>query len=852
MALTGFITELDYENLKIIFDNAVEGIIVLQGDRVVEINRRGVEICGYSRDEVLAKPFMFFVHPNDRLLVEANYKKRLKGVKVGSYDFRLLNKKGGYSWVRINASRISWFGARAVLVFVNDITQLKANETELHKSGELFNTISGNSVDAIFAKDSDSRYTFVNSGMERITGLNKRELIGKSPDEVYNRELAGLVNKFDRLCFNGKTVNEIAKSVIGNRTFFLHVIQSPMYSSNHAVTGVAGIVRDVTDLVMVNESLKISELRYHNLFRRSKDLIQSVDSDGRFVEVNDEWCRVLGYSHKEASGINLKDVIYPDDLAHCMELFKSVTKGKSVSDVNARFVTKSDGVIYVSGSSYPLFIDGKFSATWGVFRDVTKSIVMLKELEKEREWSNRLVSSAPNMVVGLGVKSRIVLFNESAERITGYKASEVIGKRFIDVFIPKGKREELYKVWHEIVSKRLMEHKNTNPIVTKDGRVLLISWGNSVLTDNGDFKIVLSVGEDVTERENLLSRLSESESNYRSIFDSANDIIIAIDSKGVISNVNNRLIELTGYSPSDLIGKKFFSLIKMIPRESISVLISNFIRRLKGESVSPYEVWMIKKDGSRILFEVNAKALLKNGVITGDLAVLRDVTYRERVRSLEFEKKFNEEFELLRLSFMNNVTHQLRQPLVPIMGYADLLSDNLSGELKVYADKIISNASDLNSLVNIVIRILSINTGASKFKMSACKLGSVIRSIVRDYSPKARLKGLRCLSSIKSKSSVMVNRDSIREAISHLVDNAIKFTNKGFISVCLSESGNKVVISVKDSGIGMKPGEINFKEHGGVGLGLLLVDSIVHLHKGTLTINSSPGKGTEVIIKLPK
>ncbi|HLE06526.1 MAG TPA: PAS domain S-box protein, partial [Candidatus Nanoarchaeia archaeon] len=120
--------------MRVIFDNATDGIIVLQGDRVVEVNKRGVELFGYPRNEIIAKPFLFFVHLADRSLVEANYKNRLKGIGVPSYDFRLMHKKGGYSWVRINASVINWCGAKAVLVFIRDITDLKNREQELHKS----------------------------------------------------------------------------------------------------------------------------------------------------------------------------------------------------------------------------------------------------------------------------------------------------------------------------------------------------------------------------------------------------------------------------------------------------------------------------------------------------------------------------------------------------------------------------------------------------------------------------------------------------------------------------------------------------------------------------------------------
>jgi len=109
----------------------------------------------------------------------------------------------------------------------------------------------------------------------------------------------------------------------------------------------------------------------------------------------------------------------------------------------------------------------------------------------------RLLNLAPNIVIGLGENSRILLFNEYAEKLLGYKASEVLGKSWIDTFVPEGMRENLYKVWNDVVNNKKIEHQYENPVLTKDGTPKLISWNNSVITEGDKFKMVLSIGIDV-------------------------------------------------------------------------------------------------------------------------------------------------------------------------------------------------------------------------------------------------------------------------------------------------------------------------------------------------------------------
>ncbi len=131
-------------------------------------------------------------------------------------------------------------------------------------------------------------------------------------------------------------------------------------------------------------------------------------------------------------------------------------------------------------------------------------------LRAEKAWSETLINSAQSIIVGLGEHSRILFFNKFAEQLTGYAAEEVLGKEWIETFIPPEQREELYAVWEGVVRNRCIDHHYENLILTRSGERRLIRWSNTVLTEDGQFRMVLSIGEDITEhrrREEEIQRL---------------------------------------------------------------------------------------------------------------------------------------------------------------------------------------------------------------------------------------------------------------------------------------------------------------------------------------------------------
>jgi len=128
-------------------------------------------------------------------------------------------------------------------------------------------------------------------------------------------------------------------------------------------------------------------------------------------------------------------------------------------------------------------------AVLGYIMNIERQKKLQEQLALEKARAEALIENAPLLVVGLGVRSKILLFNRYAEKVTGYRSEEVLGKEWIELFIAEELREEVYEVWKQVVQRKAVVHEYENPIVTKDGSRRIIKWYNKVITEGSEFWI---------------------------------------------------------------------------------------------------------------------------------------------------------------------------------------------------------------------------------------------------------------------------------------------------------------------------------------------------------------------------
>ena len=256
---------------------------------------------------------------------------------------------------------------------------------------------------------------------------------------------------------------------------------------------------------------------------------------------------------------------------------------------------------------------------------------------------------------------------------------------------------------------------------------------------------------------------------------------------------------------------------------------------------------------TRTLLLSGKPVLTEQGTLLGWLAVFRDIAKEESARRAKDE-------------LIENVSHELRTPLTSIKGFVDLLRFGLVGALTPQQTELLNlvaeEASRLTSIVNDLLDVDRLN--AASLQREPFDIGVLIREVVDEQracpKPSVSLVQLDAAKPI----AVLADRERLRQVLTNLVSNGVKYTPSGSVTVQARTEGREVVVEVRDTGIGIKPedqarlferffraNDPQVREIGGTGLGLAIVQRIVAAHGGKVAVTSAPGSGSTFTFTVP-
>jgi PAS domain S-box-containing protein len=381
---------LDAEKEKeMILDSLMEHVILDDREmRIIWPNRAACESAGLSRSELIGR-HCYEIWPKrgtpcrDCPVLEAmetgESKEREKRIPRGSWWFlRGIPVKDA-------AGRV--IGGIEVTL---DVTKRKRAEEALKTSEKQYRELVANSLLGVYKSNFKGDILYVNHALARMFEFDSpEEMMSESVLFRYNN-LSDRQHLIESLKTKGKVDNlelELLTKT-GKKRFALlsAILQGDVMS---------GMIMDITERKQAEEALREREEQYRDLFENANDLVQSVSPDGHFIQVNRKWHETLGYSPEELPHLTIWDVIHPDFISHCKELFQKVLTGEPASLMEIVFVAKDGKPIWVEGSANCRFEQGKPVFTRGIFRDISERKQAAEETKKLRsqlEQSQRLES----------------------------------------------------------------------------------------------------------------------------------------------------------------------------------------------------------------------------------------------------------------------------------------------------------------------------------------------------------------------------------------------------------------------------------------------------------------------------
>jgi PAS domain S-box-containing protein len=361
------------------------------------------------------------------------------------------------------------------------------------------------------------------------------------------------------------------------------------------------------------------------------------------------------------------------------------------------------------------------------------------------------------------------------------------------------------------------------------------------------------------ERKRSEEALRKSEEKLRQLFRSATDGIFTLDLNGAYTELNERMLEMLGVSSKDeILGKNYFEFFNAC---DINTAIVEMQRTLEQGTVMHLEYISLRGDFSEFDAELTG-ALLRDASDNpvGFVGILRDITERKKI-------------ETMKSDFVSLVSHQLKTPVVGIkLGIENMLG-GLTGELtdkqKRYLQEMYEICSRSHRLVADLLNVSRIERGVLSVDIEPVKLREIVDLALRDYQKDIKKKGLALkLEEVDEGIVVLADVDKMVEALSNVINNAVKFTGKGSITIRITDEitmeGKYGIVEVRDTGTGMSDKVLNnlfTKEKvlngppiagGGVGIGLYITKNFMKAQKGDVTATSVVGEGSTFALSVPR
>lgn len=387
-----------------------------------------------------------------------------------------------------------------------------------------------------------------------------------------------------------------------------------------------------------------------------------------------------------------------------------------------------------------------------------------------------------------------------------------------------------------------------------------------------EFRQLASSVNEITRQLNITSKnLIKEQSLLRSLIDSNPDFIFFKDLNSNYLGCNRAFSEYIGISENELIGKNDFD---FFPHEFAETYHENDRIIVKEQTPIRTEEWITLSDGSRHLMDT-FKVLYydKNGKALGIMAISRDITELEETRiNLKAAKDKAEEADKLKTAFLANMSHEIRTPMNSIIGFSNLLvEENLSADEKLeYVGHINHGSETLLKLIDDIIDIAKIEAGQLSVSYDFFNLNDLMNELYVTHASllsrrhKSHIRFIKEVSVLSSGADIYSDEFRLKQVLSNLLVNAIKFTEEGSIIFGFNQLGDFLEFYVRDTGIGISPegqkvifdrfrqdNQNGIKHAGGTGLGLAISQHIINLLGGQIRVNSVFGQGSVFSFTIP-
>jgi PAS domain S-box-containing protein len=521
-------------------------------------------------------------------------------------------------------------------------------------------------------------------------------------------------------------------------------------------------------------------------------------------------------------------------------------------------------------------------------RDITARKNAEVKLRESEEFFRLISENVSDLIAVVDRTGRRLYNSPSYGPILGDPAALVGSDSFAEIH-PED-REQVRRVFAAAVESGVGQRAEFRFLLA-DGSLRHIQSHSSVIKDRqGHTDRLIVVSRDITEHKRAELAIQESERKYRELVQNANSIILRWDCEGRITFLNEFGQAFFGYTEAELLGRHVVGTI-VPPTESTGRDLRPLMEQIttQPEAFARNTNENMRRDGSTVWIAWTNKAVFDaQGRLSEIFSVGLDVSQRraaeealrqahdeleqrvaERTAELRQANERLKELDRLKSEFLATLSHELRTPLNSILGFTGLLRQGLAGavsaEQKKQLDMVYGSARHLLSVINDLLDLSRIEAGKVSLECQPYDFTEVVREVLESLQPLATQKGLALRSELPQPRLPMVgDRKRVYQVLLNLANNAVKFTERGEVSIRAQSEGGRLRVHVADTGIGIKPQQLGMlfeafrqldssarRHYEGTGLGLHLCRKLLQLLHGEIHVHSEFGRGSTFDFQIP-
>lgn len=504
-------------------------------------------------------------------------------------------------------------------------------------------------------------------------------------------------------------------------------------------------------------------------------------------------------------------------------------------------------------------------------RSSAKEYRLNRQLSEERNLLRSLIDAIPDLVYVKDTESRFLMGNKAVAQLVGRTdPSDILGKTDADFFPAslassyRMDEVEVCRTGNPIVAKE-------EPTVDPSGTPRWISTTKVPLHDSAGRTIgIVGIGRDITKRREAELARQVIEQRLQAMLDNTTAVVYLKDTQGRYLLINQQYERLFSVTREQIVGKTDFD---VFPKEMAELFQANDHRVLREGKALQLEEVAPHPDGPHTYVSVKFPLHDPGGRVYGICGISTDITERKQAEAeVRRAKEMAEHANQAKSEFLANMSHELRTPLNSVIGFANILLRNKAGtrekEELLFLERILANGKHLLGLINQILDLAKIEARRIELETAPVALDKLAVAVLAELEGQVRGRPLELKTDFQTPLALLpADEAKLRQILINLVGNAIKFTERGSVTIRIhADPGTRqpIRLDVIDTGIGIPPDRQNIifeafqqadatttRKYGGTGLGLTISKALCELMGWKLEVRSEPGKGSVFSLIIP-